>query len=552
MAKQNEIPRSVAIVGRPNVGKSRLFNRLVGRRISIVHDLPGVTRDLIAERVPVDDYLLMDTGGIGLFTEETTPKAIADAVEEQVSFAIQAAELVIFVTDVSQGCTPLDHEVAARLRGFGKKVLLVVNKVDNDERHMEQGDFFALGFGAPILISAEHNRGIEFLKRKILDEIGLAPCDDEDENGEKIPAVSELAPIRICLAGRPNVGKSSLGNALTKSSRLIVSDVAGTTRDPVRQRLDYTDKKTGETAAFELIDTAGKRAKNKFDTLEFFSALRTDEAMRRADVCFLVIDAVTGVTRLDKQLAGQIVEMGAGLIVVVNKWDLALKHFRAGSGVVGGYENEEEFRRAFAKAVNRELFFLPGSTVLFTSAIEGLRVETMLKEALALYGRLNVQIPTGQLNRVLHGVMEATPPRLVSGRRFKCYYAVQTGNKPLRVRLFCNSEEKIDETYERFLLAKFYDAFELGGVPVKFDFVGKPKQERTFFMAQQTETVGGESSAKTRGNSRIVPPAKNRGAKKSAGARGGAKKSVSGKPSPRGKFSSKNARASAPRSRKKI
>jgi len=517
MAKQNEIPRSVAIVGRPNVGKSRLFNRLVGRRISIVHDMPGVTRDLITERVPVDDYLLMDTGGIGLFTEEATPKVIAEAVEEQVSFAIQAAELVIFVTDVSQGCTPLDHEVAVRLRGFGKKVLLAVNKVDNDERHNEQGEFFALGFGAPILISAEHNRGIEFLKRKILDEIGLAPCNDEDENGEKISVPAEPEPIRICLAGRPNVGKSSLGNALTKSSRLIVSDVAGTTRDPIRQRLDYVDKKTGTTTAFELIDTAGKRAKNKFDTLEYFSALRTDEAMRRADVCFLVIDALSGVTRLDKQLAGQIVETGTGLVVVVNKWDLALRHFRSGAGVVGGYENEEEFRRAFAKAVHRELFFLPGSALIFTSALEGLRVETMLKEAVALYGRMNTQIPTGQLNRVIHGVMEANPPKLVSGRRFKCYYAVQTGNKPLRVRLFCNSEEKIDETYERFLLAKFYEAFELGGVPVKFDFVGKPKQERTFFMAQQTETVGGTSTAKTRGNARIVPPSKKRTGAKFSG-----------------------------------
>ena len=257
------------------------------------------------------------------------------------------------------------------------------------------------------------------------------------------------------------------------------------------------------------MDTAGKRAKNKFDSLEYFSALRTDEAMRRADVCFLVIDAATGVTRLDKQLAGQIMKMGAGLIVVVNKWDLALKHFRAGT--VHGYESEEEFRRAFAKAVRRELFFLPGSTVLFTSALEGLRVETMLREALALYRRMNVQIPTGRLNRVIHDVMEANPPKMVSGRRFKCYYAVQTGNKPLRVRLFCNSEEKIEETYERFLLSKFYAAFELGGVPVKFDFVGKPKQERSLFRAQQSETVGGAPTAQTRGNARIVPPGKRPG-----------------------------------------
>lgn len=529
MAKQNEIPRSVAIVGRPNVGKSRLFNRLVGRRVSIVHDMPGVTRDLITERVPVDDYLLMDTGGIGLFTEEATPRVIAEAVEEQVAFAIQAAELVVFVTDVSQGCTPLDHEVAARLRSFGKRVLLVVNKVDNEDRGLEQGDFFALGFGTPILISAEHNRGIEFLKRKILEEIGLAPAaDDEDENAENADGVpapkSEPAPIRICLLGRPNVGKSSLGNALARNSRLIVSDVAGTTRDPIRQRIEFFDKKTGTTTAFELVDTAGKRARNKFDSLEYFSALRTDEAMTRADVCFLVIDALSGVTRLDKQLAGKILETGAGLVVVVNKWDLALQKIRAGA--LEGYETEDDFRRAFARAVQRELFFLPGSALIFTSALEGLRVDAMLREALALFERLNVQIPTGKLNRVLHDVMEANPPKLVSGRRFKCYYAVQTGNKPLRVRLFCNSEEKIEESYERFLLAKFYEAFALGGVPVKFDFVGKPKQERTFFMAQQSETVGGDSTARTRGNTRIIPPKKSAaGTKKPAGTR----KSAAGK-----------------------
>lgn len=471
MAKQNEIPRSVAIVGRPNVGKSRLFNRLVGRRVSIVHDMPGVTRDLITERVPGDDYLLMDTGGIGLFTEKATPKVIADAVEEQVSFAIQAAEVILLVTDVSQGCTPLDLEVAARLRRYDKQVLLVVNKVDNDERKMEQGDFFKLGFGTPILISAEHNRGLDFLRNAISEKLGEPVAESEE-----VPAKRDPEPIRICLAGRPNVGKSSLGNCLLKESRLIVSDVAGTTRDPIKTRLDYTDK-NGNVTHFELVDTAGKRAKNKFDTLEYFSALRTDDAMQRADVCFLVIDAETGVTRLDKQLAGQLVKLGTGLVVVVNKWDLARKHFAAGTPV-GGYENEEDFRRAFVAAVNKELFFLPGSKILFTSAKEGYRVQTMLSEAIQLYARMNVQLPTGQINRAIHGAMEAQPPRMVSGRRFKCYYAVQTGNKPLRIRLFCNSEEKLDDAYERYLISKFYAAFDLGGVPVKFDFVGKPKQDR--------------------------------------------------------------------------
>ena len=532
MATQTEIPRSVAIVGRPNVGKSRLFNRILGRRVSIVHDMPGVTRDLITERVAGDDFLLMDTGGIGLFTEKATPKVIADAVEEQVAFAINAAELIILVTDVTHGCTPLDLEVAARLRRYDKKVILAVNKVDNDDRKMEQGDFFKLGFGTPILISAEHNRGMDFLRQAIIEQIGK-PVPAENVSEKK----DESRPIRICLAGRPNVGKSSLGNCLLKESRLIVSDVAGTTRDPIKTRLDYVDKKTGVKTAFELVDTAGKRAKNKFDTLEYFSALRTDDAMQSADVCFLVIDAETGVTKLDKQLAGQLITLGTGLVVVVNKWDLARKPFLAGE--VPGYANEEEFRAAFVDAVRRELFFLPGSKILFTSALDGYRVSTMLAEAIALYSRMNVQIPTGQINRVIHETMEKQPPRMVSGRRFKCYYALQTGNKPLRVRLFCNSEEKLDDAYERFLLSKFYEAFDIGGVPVKFDFVGKQKQERSFFAAQQTETVGGVSTAVARGNSRIAL----RTPKKSSGAP--AKKSAPARKSGAGKKNSLKARSAA-------
>lgn len=475
------IPRSVAIVGRPNVGKSRLFNRLVGRRISIVHDMPGVTRDLITERVAGDDYLLMDTGGIGLFTEESTPKVIADAVEEQVNFAINAAECVVMVTDITQGCTPLDLEVAAALRKFNKRVVLVVNKVDNDDRKMEQGEFFKLGFGTPILISAEHNLGLEFLRQEILKVIGMPEDDEEiiDEDGnviEKPKAPKEPQPIRICLAGKPNVGKSSLGNCLLKEERLIVSDVAGTTRDPIKKRLNWTDK-GGNEHFFELVDTAGKRAKNKFDTLEYFSSLRTDEAMQRADVCFLVIDAVTGVTRLDKQLAGSLIDLGVGLVIVVNKWDLARKHFKGGKSA-GDYENEEEFRRAFVKAINRELFFLPGSRVIFTSATEGYHVEDLLAEAVELNERMNVRLSTGQVNRAIAKAMAMQEPRVVSGRRFKCYYALQTKNKPIRIALYCNSEERLDEAYERYLKAKFYEAFDLGGVPVKFDFVGKPKKER--------------------------------------------------------------------------
>jgi GTP-binding protein len=230
MERNTEISRAVAIVGRPNVGKSRLFNRLVGRRISIVHDQPGVTRDLITSDIFDGRYTLMDTGGIGLYRAELTPKLIADAVEEQVDFALAAAALVLLVVDASEGCAALDLEVAAMLRQAGKKVIVVANKADTEERDGLMSEFFALGFGEPLLISAEHGRGIPQLQALIIKHLGPEP---------KTPREEGPRPIRLALAGRPNVGKSSLGNRLLGASRLIVSEVAGTTRhrrSPHRQQ----------------------------------------------------------------------------------------------------------------------------------------------------------------------------------------------------------------------------------------------------------------------------------------------------------------------------
>ncbi|MDR2844658.1 MAG: ribosome biogenesis GTPase Der [Puniceicoccales bacterium] len=506
MSTVTEISRSVAIVGRPNVGKSRIFNRLVGRRVSIVHDMPGVTRDLITEQVRDGNYLLMDTGGIGLFTT-LTPRVIADAVEEQVGFAINAAKVILLVVDVNEGCTPLDLDIAHRLRRFGKQVILVANKADNEARAANQADFFGMNLGAAVLISAEHGIGFPFLVEKIKTALGEEK-ETAAAGAATAGAIGAVAgatrPVRLCLAGRPNVGKSSIGNKLLKSERLIVSEVAGTTRDPVHTRLEHVSA-DGIAWRFELVDTAGRRATTRQDTLDYFSTLRSDEALAVADVVFLVLDAPGGVTRLDKQLAGKIAESGAGLVVVVNKWDLALKRFAESEGELSGYTDENDFRKKYLRALRKELFFLPESPVLFISAALDLNIAEMLDAAGAVYKRMTAPLSTGQLNKALHGLMERQPPRMVSGRRFKCYYAVQVGSRPLRLRLFCNSKERVTTQYERYLAAGMYEAFDLAGVPVVLEFIGKPKDpERHFFQEQQDA----KRDAKTGRTARPARPAR--------------------------------------------
>ena len=472
MERNTEISRAVAIVGRPNVGKSRLFNRLVGRRISIVHDQPGVTRDLITAEVDDGRYTLMDTGGIGLYKAELTPKVVADAVEEQVGFALAAAALVLLVVDASEGCTPLDLEVAAQLRQAGKRVIVAANKADTEDRDGLYGEFFALGFGEPMLISAEHGRGVPQLIARVQAALGPAPAPERDDGPRA---------IRLALAGRPNVGKSSLGNRLLGGSRLIVSEVAGTTRDPVRSRLSRA-KADGSKAAFVLVDTAGRRTANKRDTLDFFSQSRADEILAETDVVFLVLDAGQGVTRIDKQLAGELALLGCGLVIVVNKWDLAKQAFREEN--IDGFEDEEEFRAKFRAAVRRELFFLPDPPLLFVSAKTGLRAEDMLDAAEGVFQRAGATIPTGRINRVIQDLMIKRPPRMVSGKRFKCYYVTQVSKRPIRFRLFCNSEERLEDAYQRFLVKGVHEEFDLAGVPVFLDVVGKPKQPgRKFFSS---------------------------------------------------------------------
>lgn len=462
--------RSVAIVGRPNVGKSRLFNRLIGKRLSIVHDQPGVTRDIVMEEVQ-DNFILMDTGGLGMKPTEMSTQEINSATEDQVDFALEAASLILFVVDTQEGLTTQDQMIAKKLRKYGKPTLLVINKIDSQKHAHLISDFYRLGFHDTISVSAEHGTNSHELLEKILQLLGPLPPEEEKE--EK----SSRNRVRICFTGRPNVGKSSLTNKLLKADRLIVSDMPGTTRDSILVNLDYKAPDDTEWH-FQLIDTAGLRPKAKVKTsVDYFSGLRTIQSIESADVAFLIIDAMEGITKLDKKIAGDILEVGRGLVIVVNKWDYALKKFA--EEPLEGYESEADFRKAFVKAIREELFFLPDSPVIFTSATQGYGIDEILRRGKALFDRMQKKLSTGRINRVLQELMEKQKPHVVHGRRFKVYYALQVANNPFRIRIYCNQEMRLEDSYKRYLEAGFNDAFQLNGCPVKFDLIGKKPREKT-------------------------------------------------------------------------
>lgn len=456
--------RSVAIVGRPNVGKSRLFNRLAKRRISIVHDQPGVTRDIVTAEVKDGGYALLDTGGLGL-QDATTPRKLIEASEAQVEFAIRAAAVILFVVDAREGLTALDERVAQLLRKSKKPVILVANKADHGEEKVGAvGDLYRLGFGDPVYISAEHGNGEAQLRTRILGTLPVAPAEEEDPDKRR---------LTICFVGRPNVGKSSLSNRLLKSDRLIVSDVPGTTRDSVEIAFDYKSR-DGRLWPFRLIDTAGIRPATKLSSsVEYFSRVRSIDAIHQADVIFMVLDAVDGVTQQDKAIAGEIVAAGRPIVVVVNKWDLVYAALRRGE--LKQFKNERDFREKFEKALYDRLFFTPGAPVMFVSALTGHDIERMLKAARALDERLGRKIPTAKLNAAILALTERTPPPAVGGQRFRAYYATQTGNRPFRIKVFCNREEKLTESYRRYLESGLVEEFDLDGCPIHFDLVGKKK-----------------------------------------------------------------------------
>lgn len=479
--------RTVAIVGRPNVGKSRLFNRLARKRISIVHDQPGVTRDVISAEIAEGAYTLLDTGGIG-YKGKDTPAALTAASEEQVSFAIETAAVILFVIDGLEGLTALDERIAGRLRRSGKQVILVVNKADFGEEKIDLAEAFRLGLGEPSQVSAEHGRGEEELRAVILAKLG--PLADP----AMAPVKTAKDPLCFCFIGRPNVGKSSLGNRLLQSDRLIVSPVPGTTRDAIELPFEFRGRDR-KLHPFRLIDTAGLKAATKLASpVEYFSRLRSLDAIQRADVVFLVLDAMEGVTQQDKAIAGEALKERKPIVIVVNKWDLVKEAFKRQGGFEP-YKSERDYREKYEHALFNRLYFTPGSPLIFVSALNDFAIDRMLNAAVQLNRTLDKKMPTARLNQVLGHLAERTPPPAIAGKRFRVYYATQTSTRPFRVKLFCNREEKLTEQYRRYLEAGLVEEFGLNGCPVFFDLIGKRRDEA------RGSRGGGHASAEHRSHS---------------------------------------------------
>ena len=426
----------VAIVGRPNVGKSMLFNRLVGQRLSIVEDTPGVTRDrLYAECEWCGrKFDMVDTGGI----EPSTDSEILLFMREQAQIAIDAATVIIFVTDLRTGVTAADQDVANMLLRSRKPVVLAVNKADSTgDTDLGVYEFYSLGLGDPIPTSAVHGHGTGDL----LDEcLKYFPPAEEDEE--------EADLIKVAIIGKPNVGKSSLVNHILGEKRVIVSDVAGTTRDAVDTVYE------NELGRYMFIDTAGIRRKSKVDErVEKFSVMRAQLAIERADVCLIMIDARDGVTDQDTKIAGLAHEAGKASIVIVNKWDLV--------------EKETGTMEKMRKDIMRDLSFMSYAPILFISALTGQRTNRIFELINYVNDQSNMRISTGMLNNVLADAQARVQPPTDKGRRLKIYYMTQTGIKPPNFVIFCNSRELFHFSYQRYLENQIRSVFGLEGTPVR-------------------------------------------------------------------------------------
>jgi GTP-binding protein len=451
---------TVAIVGRPNVGKSALFNALAGKDISLVFDRPGTTRDrlVITAKWGGHRFTLIDTGGIGADDRE----GFQDAIEHEVDLALAAATEIIFVVDAREGLTPLDQTVARQLRKSHRPVFVAANKVDSDKQANLDAEFSRLGFAGVFPVSAAHRRGLDDLRDAVT--ASWSEPEPEDESGE----AKAVRPTRLAIVGRPNVGKSSLINALVNEPRAIVSEVAGTTRDAVD--IAYTWK--GEP--FLFIDTAGMRQERRLrDQLERAMTGRTAHAINRADVCILVIDAATGVTMQDKKIAGLIQEAHAPCIIAVNKWDLARELGDAG----------KSREREYYEQVKNDIFFLSYAPVLFLSAKSGERIDGLLRTCATIAKNRTYRFQTGPLNRVITRAMEKYAPPLVHGRRFKVLYAAQQQPRDAAreiptLQLFVNSPDLLTPAYERYLDLQLREAFDLRGCPIKLYLRGRATEGR--------------------------------------------------------------------------
>ncbi|HHT27513.1 MAG TPA: ribosome biogenesis GTPase Der [Firmicutes bacterium] len=425
----------IAIVGRPNVGKSELFNRMAGERISIVENQPGVTRDRIyAECMWLNrPYMLIDTGGILLGDTGD----IEAATLYQARLAIEEADIIIFVVDVKDGVTSADREVAQVLRQTQKPVLLVVNKVDNLKLEADSYEFYSLGIGDPITVSATHGRGIGDMLDAAFSHLPEQPAQlEEDER------------IRVAVIGRPNVGKSSLINSILGRERVIVSNIPGTTRDAID-----TDFSRGDTH-FTLIDTAGIRRRAKVDeAVEHYSVLRALKAIDRSDVCLVIIDATEGVTEQDARIAGNAHEAGRACVIVVNKWDLV--------------EKDSNTMKAYDARIRQDLRFMQYAPIVYISALTGKRVQDVLDLIEYVAQQHALRVPTGRLNEVIHEAVALREPPHDKGVRLRIMYGAQVSVKPPTIVLFVNRPDLMHFSYERYLENQLRAAFGFVGTPLR-------------------------------------------------------------------------------------
>lgn len=479
------MPALIAIVGRPNVGKSALFNRLVGRRIAIVHDQPGVTRDRISAEAEWRGrpFSLVDTGGIGLLRGEKAMDPIVQAALEQVRLAIESAHTIILVVDAREGIMPLDREVATRLRQSGKPVVIAANKMDTARQADPVSDFSELGFDHIYPVSAIHERGIDNLMEAALALLPAEPAPIESEDPARMDTstrASSIEPLRLAVVGRPNVGKSSIINALTASERVIVSPIPGTTRDSVD--VPFEVETDGVRQSYLLIDTAGIRKERRVhDSVEFFSVKRAEAAIARCDIAILILDAESGILEQDKKIAAKITAEPKPCILVINKWDLfqdAVDHARSQQPSRPRRPSRHEPKSMtsladFGRWVQESLFFLDYAPVIFTSATTGINLDRLLEAIRYVAAQTRQRIPTALLNRALQQAVERRQPITRDGHFLKFFYATQTQQSPPTFLLFVNRDELFSDSYKKYLAGQLRAAFGFEGCPLVL--VPKPR-----------------------------------------------------------------------------
>jgi GTP-binding protein len=456
----------VAIVGRPNVGKSTLFNRLIGERLAIVEDLPGTTRDRVYGVGEWNGrrFTLVDTGGLEL--EPGTH--IEERVQDQARVAMQEADVILFVVDAAAGLAPLDHEVADRLRRTAKPTILVINKADNPRREQEGAEFYALGMDPAITVSAQHGRNSGDLADLLVD--ALPPpnaaeaeptnwADDTiaEQDLEEL-AATEMGPPRVAIVGRPNTGKSTFVNRVLGEERMIVSEIPGTTRDPVDTAVVVDDE------PMVLVDTAGIRRRGSVQQgIERYSVLRSMKAIDRADVAVVMTDATEGYTAQDAHVVGHVLEAGKGIVLVINKWDVVEKD---------GHTADD-----WLKVLRREAPYLAWADIVFASAMTGQRMERILREARRVADERYRRVPTADLNRVVTDAVRAHPPSHVRNRLGKVLYATQVAVAPPTFVIFVNDPELIHFSYRRYLENRIRDEYGFLGTPIRLIFRQRASEE---------------------------------------------------------------------------